>query len=87
MKDIKIGKYLILPKRIKLTFGIHIYNTEIKMLNTYVIQLSAKKPYWYPQIRRNTLKDDDGVKKTSIIVGWLFIYFVKMTHDRNYNNT
>ena len=77
----KIGKYLIFTNRVRFTFGIHIHDTELNNVNTYAIQISTKEPYWYPQTRRNTLKGNDGVKSTSSISGWLFIYFVKMWHD------
>jgi len=79
----KVGKYLLFPSRVGLTFGLNIYDTETNIVNTYGVQLSTVEPYWYPQIRRNTLDSDDGVKTTSSICGWLVIYFVTMKHDRS----
>lgn len=79
----RIGKYLILPNRVRFTYGINIINMDCNVVNTYCIQITTKRPYWYPHIGRNTLKIDDGVKRKSMIYGWLFIYFVKMSYNGN----
>ena len=60
------------------TFAIRVYNTILKHVDVYLIQLSLKDPWWKPHRRYNYYYEADKPYNTDFLWGWLFFYVGKM---------